>query len=125
MLAAAVAAIAATAVRQQCGIRYAVKPRWLAHFLTLPWKVLSDCFVVLAAICWRPFFARGSGRSSEWEFNPGNDQAESKARRALVTAAVSLAPNTFVVGIDRENHRLLVHELVPAKGEPQDKDWPL
>ncbi len=121
---AGIAAIAAAAVREQSEIHYATKWSWLAHFARLPVKVLCDCFVVLAAVCRRPFLARGSGRSAEFEFNPGNDHPESKARRALVTAGVSLAPNSFVIGIDRENHRLLVHELVPARDAP-DKNWPI
>jgi hypothetical protein len=43
----------------------------------------------------------------------------------LVTAAISLAPNSYVVAIDREARRILVHELVPRRAATRDPDWPL
>ena len=34
------------------------------------------------------------------------------ARRAAYTTLISLTPNTYVIGIDREQNNMLVHELV-------------
>jgi hypothetical protein len=87
--------------------------------------MISDSVLVLRANCARPFRKRGSGRFSEREFNPGDDHAIARTRRALVTAAISLAPNSYVVAIDREARRILVHELVPRRAATRDPDWPL
>jgi hypothetical protein len=44
-----------------------------------------------------------------------NDDPEAAARRALATAALSVAPNTIVVGIDAATDELLAHQLVPDR----------
>ena len=124
-LLALVATVALTAVRRVSGVRFELKSAWLRPVATVPLRVVTDSFVVLAANCRRPFRARGSGRFSEREFNPGNDHPSSRTRRALVTTAVSLTPNSVVVAVDRAGHRLLVHELVPTKDTERDPDWPL
>ena len=51
-------------------------------------------------------------------FPAEQDDARSAARRALVTSIVSLAPNTYVVGIEGEEGVMLVHQLVPEPGSP-------
>ena len=38
-------------------------------------------------------------------------------RRALYVALISLTPNTYVIGIDREHNNMLVHELVAGPRE--------
>jgi hypothetical protein len=60
-------------------------------------------------------------------FDAGGDDAHSVARRALVVAGVSLPPNSFVVSIDAERGRLLIHNLVPPAHSPggPDEEWPL
>ncbi|MFN2475003.1 MAG: Na+/H+ antiporter subunit E [Chthoniobacterales bacterium] len=120
-----VATLAITAVRAQSGARFAMKAAWWRPLATLPLRALSDSLLVLRAICRRPFRQRGSGRFAEREFNPGNDHALSKTRCALVTAAISFAPNSFVLGVDCDRRRLLIHELVPQREAARDQDWPL
>ena len=122
---ALIATVALTKVRLESGARFDLKAGWLRPLATVPGKMLSDCFVVLAADCARVSRSRGSGRLSEREFNPGRNDPESRTRRALVTAGVCMAPNSIVLAIDREARRLLVHELVPTKDEPRDPNWPL
>jgi hypothetical protein len=39
-----------------------------------------------------------------------------------MTAAISISPNTFVVGIDRHEKLMLVHQLVPASLEHTTQD---
>ena len=46
-------------------------------------------------------------------FDLGGAGRRSAARRALV-AGVSLSPNTYVVAVDRERKRLLVHQSIPS-----------
>ena len=46
------------------------------------------------------------------------DDDRSAARRALVTALVSVAPNTVVVGVEGAEGEMLVHQLVPEPGSP-------
>lgn len=40
-------------------------------------------------------------------------------RRALIVGARSLAPNTFVLGLDRDRDQLVAHKLVPGRQEPR------
>ena len=59
--------------------------------------------------------------------DPGGDDGESSARRGLVIAGVSLAPNRLAVTLDRERGALLVHQLLPDSksiGE-SDREWPI
>ena len=123
--AALVATFALTIVRLETHARFPWKIAWLKPLAKVPPNVLRDCGIVLAAICERPFLTRGPGRFGEREFKPGNHQALSQTRRALVMAAISMAPNSFVVALDRAGRRLLVHELVPPKQSPREDDWPL
>jgi len=125
VLAAAVAATGLHLVRSSDRVEFALRPRWLLILLRrLPLHTLADCGVVLGVV-WR--FAtgervRGSLRRIPFEPGPPND-AYTVGRRALVVAAVSLAPNAVVVRIDGQD--LLVHELVPAHSEPTNSEWPL
>jgi hypothetical protein len=49
-------------------------------------------------------------------FDGGEDEPHQTGRRALAEAAGSLAPNTFVVGIDGERQLILAHQLRPTGG---------
>jgi hypothetical protein len=51
-------------------------------------------------------------------FPSEDDDARSAARRALATAAVSVAPNTLVVGVEGGEGVMLIHQLVPEPGSP-------
>jgi hypothetical protein len=125
LLAALISAIAAEMMRQQGAFHFSFKRNSIGHLTRLPWQALADSALVLASDCRRLFESQDSGRFLEIEFNPGDHSAISAMRRALVTAAVSFAPNSFVVLLDAKRGRLLVHQLVPAPERPRDKDWPL
>jgi hypothetical protein len=49
-------------------------------------------------------------------FRGNHDEPEETGRRALAEAAGSVAPNTFVVGIDGERHLMLAHQLKVSGG---------
>ena len=118
LLAAAVAATAAELVRSQELVRFRLEARWLRDLHRLPWQVLRDCWVLALAL-WRHCTGhpvRGGFRVVP--FPSEVDDARSAGRRALVTAVVSVAPNTLVVGVEGGEGEMLVHQLVPEPGSP-------
>lgn len=96
---------------------------WLVLKRVAPAVIRDTATVLMAAI----------GRSSPpggfrcLAFEPGGDDGESGSRRALVVAGASVAPDSYVVTIDRDRNALLIHELVP-RGRTQevgDPQWPI
>lgn len=87
----------------------AVRLRWLRHLPLLGEQVLSD-LVVLARVLAGRRPAAGGFRAIP--FDAGDGGPEVVGRRALLTLATSLGPNTFVVGYDPDERVLLVHQLV-------------
>jgi hypothetical protein len=47
-------------------------------------------------------------------FRSGGDDARASARRALIVPAISVSPNTYVIGIDEGGDLMLVHQLIPS-----------
>jgi multisubunit Na+/H+ antiporter MnhE subunit len=113
LFAAAIAATAAELVREQDLVHFRPQLRWLLRARKLPSAVLVDCWIVLNAL-WRHLTGRQPIRGTfiAVPFAPGGDDPEAAARRALYVTAISLTPNTYVVGIDRDNDVMLVHQLV-------------
>jgi multisubunit Na+/H+ antiporter MnhE subunit len=76
--------------------------------------VASDCWLLTAAL-WRqlrrPEDNVGAFRGIAFDAG-ADDDPRAAARRAAYTALISLTPNTYVIGIDREHDNMLVHELV-------------
>jgi hypothetical protein len=125
------AALAATAVlvtKRAGELRFQVRAPWLARLGRLPWRVLADSGLVLAAL-WRQLIVRRPVRGSfrTIPFDPGGQDPASAGRRALVIMGMSLAPNSYVVGMDRERGLLLVHQLVSSPQPPGrgDRELPL
>ena len=118
LLAAAVAATAADLVRSQDLVRFRMDPRWLRGLGALPWQVARDTWLLAAAL-WGQLRGRPvQGRFRVVPFPRERDDARSAARRALVAGVVSVAPNTYVVGIEGDEGVALVHQLVPEPGSP-------
>ena len=115
LVAAAIAATAAEVVRGQGLIHFRPRMHWLVRARKLPLAVIVDCRVVLGVL-WRRLVRREpvQGVFTAFPFDSGGDDAEAAARRALYVLAISLTPNTFVVGIDREDDVMLVHQLVSS-----------
>jgi len=118
------AALAVTVTHRAGKLHFQPRLRWLKHFRRLPGKVLADCGIVGAALLRRE---KSTGIFRTIPFAPGGEDAESAARRALVVAGASLAPNTYVVAIDTERGQLVLHQLVPTAQPPGggDQEWPL
>lgn len=129
LLAAAFTAALLVAATAQGMAPAAPRLGWLVLLAwRLPGRALTDCGVVFAAL-WRRVVLgdRVEGTFRAISFDPGDDDPRSAARRALLLAGISLPPNSFVVAIDPEAGRLLIHQLVPAarpRGGP-NVEWPL
>ena len=113
--AAAIAALAAEIITHQAGLRLRVRAGHdlAADALRLPGQVAHDTLVVFWAL------ARGlaTGRLPEGGFaeipvGSGDDTPAGETRRVLLTGIRSLAPSTFVVGIDADRDVMVVHRLV-------------
>jgi multisubunit Na+/H+ antiporter MnhE subunit len=118
LVAAAIAATAADLVRSQDLVRFRMDPHWLRGLSQLPWQVLRDTWLLTVAL-WRHCTGRPvRGVFRVVPFPTEADDARSAARRALVTAVCSVAPNTVVVGVEGAEGEMLVHQLVPEPGSP-------
>lgn len=98
--------------------RFRVRPRWFRSLRSVPAAVLRDS-ALLVPVLWRRI-TRGEFPASGFRAvrTPmGGDDAEAAALRALSILGTSLAPNSFVVGIEPEHGVALVHQLVPQTSE--------
>jgi hypothetical protein len=61
------------------------------------------------------------GRMVAMPFGFAGDDPDARAHRAAAAGLGSIAPNSIVVGIDRDTGALLVHQLEPTR-KPSDLD---
>jgi multisubunit Na+/H+ antiporter MnhE subunit len=114
--AAALAALLAELVTYQAASRFRMRISWLVPALRLPGEVARDTVIVYAAL-WRRL-AHGQQPDSAFAELParfGDDTPEGVTRRTLLIGGRSLAPNTFVLGIDPERDVMVVHQLVAGR----------
>ncbi len=118
--AAALGATAQELVNAQDLVRFRLEPGWLRDLRLLPRQVVTDSWLLTVVLVRQ----LAGGRAAAGAFRtvpfgaPAEDDARANARKALVTAAVSLTPNTYVVGIEGEDGTMLVHQLVPTADAP-------
>jgi hypothetical protein len=115
--AAVLAAAGLELAREQGGVGESVRWRWLLRvhrpLLRVPRDiVVVSAMAVLAVVRRRPAF----GKFRAIRFGAAEDEPFETGRRALAEAGGSLAPNTFVVGIDGERQLILAHQLRPRGG---------
>jgi multisubunit Na+/H+ antiporter MnhE subunit len=111
--AAALAAILVELATYQAATRFRMRIAWIVPALSLPGQVVRDLVTVYAAL-WRRLFG-GQQPPSEFVELParfGDDTPEGLTRRTLLIGGMSVAPNTFVLGIDSERDVMVVHRLV-------------
>jgi multisubunit Na+/H+ antiporter MnhE subunit len=116
--AAVLAAFLAELVTYQAAARVRIRARWLAQIFELPGQLAGDTVIVFAAL-WRRL-AHGEEPPSGFRVAPvpyGDDTAEGKTRRALLVGGKSIAPNSFVLGIDKDTNSMVIHQLVVNEGE--------
>lgn len=117
--AATLGALLAELISYQTGFRFRMRAEWLGPAVRLPADIARDTFIVLAAL-WRRL-ARGQEPDSGFRELPvryGGDSDEDRTRRVLLVGGKSLAPNTFVLGIDEDRDVLVTHQLVIREGRP-------
>jgi multisubunit Na+/H+ antiporter MnhE subunit len=114
---AALAATAADVVRAQDLVRFRMRWRWLGALSMLPRQTVTDSWLLAVAL-WRQLRRPGSVRGlfRVLPFPVEGDDAAATTRTALVTGVVSVAPNTYVVGVERGEGAMLVHQLVRRPG---------
>ena len=111
--AAALAALLAEVVGYQAATRFRMRIEWLVPALSLPGQVIRDTVVVYRAL-WRRLAHREQPSSAFVDLPTrfGDDSPEGVTRRVLLIWGVSVAPNTFALGIDQDRDVMVVHRLV-------------
>lgn len=117
--AAALAALLAEVVTYQAATRFRMRIEWLVPALSLPGQVVRDTVVVYRAL-WRRLAHREQSASAFIDLPTrfGGDSPEGVTRRVLLVWGISVAPNTFALGIDQDREVMVVHRLV---AEPEGK----
>jgi multisubunit Na+/H+ antiporter MnhE subunit len=111
--AAAIAASLAEVVSYQAASRFRMRIGWLVPALRLPGQVVSDMVIIYRALLRQ--LVHGEQPPSAFLELPvrfGDDTPEGVTRRTLLVGGVSIAPNTFVLGIDAERDVMVIHRLV-------------
>jgi len=101
-IAAGIATGAAVALARLGLYRFGLDLRRLRRAAALPWEIVRDFAVVTLAL------ARGRPTGS---FREVDVPARTAGDRALAGLLGSIAPNAYVVDVDRDRGAALVHEL--------------
>jgi multisubunit Na+/H+ antiporter MnhE subunit len=115
--ASCLAATAAEVVRTQGAFGFAPRASWVLRAWRIPIRIASESvqvFGVLANHMTGRKRVRGTLRAIP--FHHGGEGPRDGARRAVATVAVSVSPNTFVIGFDPDENVMLVHQLTPGRG---------
>ena len=117
-----VAAIGATAAEVVRRSRFVELLPWglvPLHPVAITRRIVSETWLVTVALVRQlrdPQDNVGAFRGIAFDAG-ADDDTQAATRRAVYTAVISITPNSYVIGIDRENNNMLVHELVPGPRE--------
>jgi multisubunit Na+/H+ antiporter MnhE subunit len=119
---AALAATAADVVRRQRLAPQALRPRYALGV----WRVLLRAVPDVGRLTRAAFAQAVERRPVRGElvaipFPHTADDPDDATRRAIAVGLGSIAPNSIIVGVDREAGVLLVHQLEPTRN-PDDLD---
>jgi hypothetical protein len=121
LVGAGAAMIAATAFllgREQYAVAETIRLGWLRRLARPLFKVPGDVVTVSAAALRQLVRPRAAcGRFRVARFRCGEDEALQISRHALAESAGSFAPNTIIVGVDRDRELILAHQLKPKGGD--------
>jgi multisubunit Na+/H+ antiporter MnhE subunit len=119
--AAAIGAFLAELASYQAAARFRMRIEWVVPALSLPGQLLRDTVIVFVAL-WKRLIHGEEPASGfrEEHVRPGPDSAEGRSRRVLLVGGRSVAPNTFVLGLDSERAVMVVHHLVTTESEAAD-----
>ncbi len=118
IVASALAASLAEAVRERGYVRFSPRARWLLHAPRVAWQILVDCWILEVALVQRLRGRRIRGVLYRVPIRYGGDDSRSSARRALLNFAVSITPNSYVLDLEPDTDVALVHQLVPDRLDP-------
>ena len=96
--------------------RFQMRARWLREVRSAPFFVLRDSLLVLRALCLHVIgreTMRGEFRLVPWSPAEGDDVA-ANSWQAFTVIATSIAPNTYIIGVDPERGVALAHQLTPT-----------
>lgn len=105
-------------VQYQANTRIRIRIEWLAHAIRLPYEIGRDTGIVFAALLKKVL--RGEEPNSGFRLvavEAGDESPEAVTRRVLLIGGTSIAPNTFVLGLDAEQNVMVVHQLVLSSRE--------
>jgi Na+/H+ ion antiporter subunit len=111
---ALIGTVANALVRQKRLVSLFPRPQWLAYFVTEPWYVIDGSWQIFLALLKRLAGKESEAQFRAVEFDPGGDDDESQARRALAITYTTIPPNFVVLGIDRVKRLMLVHQVSPT-----------
>jgi multisubunit Na+/H+ antiporter MnhE subunit len=112
--AAALGAVAEGIVKARRLAKFRPRSRWLALFTWELWYVLTGSAALMRALARRLTGKKSEAQFRVVPFRAGGTDSKSEARRAIAITATSVAPDTIVVGIERERDFLLLHQIAPA-----------
>jgi multisubunit Na+/H+ antiporter MnhE subunit len=118
VVASALAASLAEAVRERGYVGFAPRARWVAHGPRVVWQILVDCWILEVALVQRLRGRRVRGVMYRVPIRYGGDDSRAAARRALLNFAVSITPNSYVLDLESDTGTALVHQLVPDRLDP-------
>jgi multisubunit Na+/H+ antiporter MnhE subunit len=114
--AATLAATLAEVAGYQASTWVTLRAGWLGPALRLPADTVRDTGTVLLALGRTLLTGRQPASGFlEVPVSFGDETPRARTRRALLLAGRSVAPNTFALGLDREDGVMVVHQLVPPK----------
>jgi hypothetical protein len=111
--AAAIGAFLAELAAYQGASQVRLRVEWFLPALRLPWMLIRDTGVVGLVLLRR--LTRGELPPSGFRERP-----VTYGRRSLLIGGLSVAPNSFVLGLDKETNVMVVHELVTGDREAGD-----
>lgn len=118
---AVLGALLVEVVQYQSDTHVRIRVEWVAPAFRLPAQIVRDLGVVLRVL-WRRVVAREEPRSGfvEVPVRAGGDTVDDVTRRALIMVGSSVAPNSLVLGIDRDRAVMIVHHLVVPSPEQRN-----
>jgi multisubunit Na+/H+ antiporter MnhE subunit len=112
-VAAAIAATTMAVLKRQGLLPFRPRARWFLRARHLPSRLVTDFLQLMLALLYVLLRRPVRSRFRAIAFPVGGDSARASARRAIAAAGGSFTPNTYVVGFDREDRSILLHELMP------------
>ncbi len=116
--AALIGAVADGVLKAEGYAKFKPRFKWLLLITWEVWYVLDGTWAIMVALLRHVAGMESQAEFKAVKFNAGGDDAESWARRSLVTAYTTIPPNFIILGVDVEKNLMLVHQVSPT-GTPE------